>query len=426
MSSLSVLASNRAQVSIQRIANLLFKAELSNDEIRALPAQTLYLAVKHLGVGSCADILQAATIEQCRLMLDFDCWDGDQFSEDSFWEWLAVADEDHGLEILQKLVRCFDLKLVALLLSRHVQTKVFEEKTDNPPEPGFYTPDGGFTWVYVTIQEGTRHFLLTRLLALIFETNAELFYQLLSIPTVATPSMLEEDSFIERVKRLGAEGVPELDAAHQLHAPISAQECLNEIREHRRRTVVQDISIVSPLLYNSTLPPRLDELFLNIKSRDEFESEFTFIMNAALIRWRVPFFDQEGVETLVAKVKGAVSIGLDVLADLHGITVQESYEAIGIQKLYRLGLSFLQQLRSFALKIPLENAEKLGPNSPAFLFLAGARELFPEAPAFLGGSGEIIYQDGKLESGTRAFERLIEVQQSRKQLEQLLSDSKLS
>jgi hypothetical protein len=238
--------------------------------------------------------------------------------------------------------------------------------------------------------------------------------------------MLEEDSFIERVKRLGAEGVPELDAAHQLHAPISAQECLNEIREHRRRTVVQDISIVSPLLYNSTLPPRLDELFLNIKSRDEFESEFTFIMNAALIRWRVPFFDQEGVETLVAKVKGAVSIGLDVLADLHGITVQESYEAIGIQKLYRLGLSFLQQLRSFALKIPLENAEKLGPNSPAFLFLAGARELFPEAPAFLGGSGEIIYQDGKLESGTRAFERLIEVQQSRKQLEQLLSDSKLS
>src|SRR4051812_29931238 len=144
----------------QKLAKAIFKADVPEEYIRQIPAQSLYMAMKENGLESSAEIIEIATLEQCRLLLDFDVWEKDQFSEAQFWEWLALTDATNSLVIVQKLLKFVDLKLVALLIARYVDVKVLEEPTDEPPGPGSYTPDQGFTWIFINAEDSTQHFLL--------------------------------------------------------------------------------------------------------------------------------------------------------------------------------------------------------------------------------------------------------------------------
>ena len=175
-------------VTSSSLAKAIYKAELPEKFVRELPAQSLYLVIKHNGLLSSADLVGMASLEQCRLLLDLDCWQGDSFDEENFWDWLALTDENSNLDLLKKLLHFVDYKLVALIIDRYVSVIIVEEGTDAAPGDGYYTPDRGRTWINVTNPDSTKQFLLNRFLALIFETQAELFYQLISIKNVATDS----------------------------------------------------------------------------------------------------------------------------------------------------------------------------------------------------------------------------------------------
>ena len=223
----------------------IFDADAPEQIVRQLPEQSLYMVVKSTGLQSSSDIIMMASMEQCRLLTDFDLWIGDTLNEDALWEWLALTDEIESLELLQKFIKIADLKLIAILIERHVEVKIFEEPTEQPPAEGFHTPDKGFTWIGIKTEDATKHFLLARLLALIFESSAELFYQLISIMTVATTSILEEESYQERQKRLAAEGIPEPEVAAAVHAPYSLTEAKTEVVGKRGRGHVDDIRSIS-------------------------------------------------------------------------------------------------------------------------------------------------------------------------------------
>lgn len=397
-------------LSIANLAQMLFKGDASPDYIRSLPAQSLYLAVKHLGIASAADILETASIEQCRLLFDFDCWSKDQFDEEAFWEWLAIADDEHGLRLLQKFVKFVDLKLVALMIARHVEVKVLEEKTDNPPAPGFFTPDQGFTWVHVTVPEGTRNFLLSRLLALIFETSTEVFYQILSVPGVATQSELEEESYQERSKRLQSEGLPSDEYSFEINTPLSESQVFGASdRRVGTESRIKDMPVVEPLVYDGILVRPFADLLPNLTEREEFEGELTLITNAAFLRWSIDISDEQQVRHWIAKVRGAVNIGLEIACARTGESPWHVYQRLGLKSLYRLGLGTLFSLQKQAARIPEDALRDLSSESEIFSLLAGAREKFPEAPLFLDAQGNLLNQSGVLQPGFRSFDHLREI-----------------
>lgn len=393
-------------LSIANLAKMLFRADASQDYIRALPAQSLYLAVKHLGIASSADILEAASLEQCRLLFDFDCWKKDQFNEDNFWEWLSVADDEHGLRLLQKFAKFVDLKIISLMISRHVETKTFEEKTDNPPEPGYYTPDGGFTWVHVKIEESTRNFLFSRLLALLFETDADLFYKLLQIPAVATETELEEESYQGKSKRLQSEGFPSDEYAFELNSPLDERLLPQELVSKPNRQILKDIPSIEPVVYDGVFVRPLADLFSQLTSREEFEGELSLIMNAAFVRWSVDLTDEEQLRHWITKVRGAINLGLETVMLRTGKTALEIYTALGLQKLYRIGLWKLHALYLQASKVSDETIRGLADDSAIFAIIAGARERFPETPVFLRSDGTIDAPNGQLQPGYRSIEHL--------------------
>jgi hypothetical protein len=385
----------------------IFDSESPEQMVLQLPVQSIFMVIKQAGLASSTDIIAMTSLEQCRLLTDLDLWHGDNLNEDALWEWLALTDESDSLEILQKILKSIDLKLVAVLIGRYVESRVFEEPTDQPPGPGFHTPDKGFTWVGIKIDNPDRHFLFARLLAMIFETNTELFYQLLATPSVATVSMLEEDSYQERAKRLSAEGIPDRELANEINSPYPFNEALRDLHEREDRKIVEDIRAVEPLLYEGRASRLFAELLRRVSDRDGLEMEFTYILNGAVVRFGVDFSDHEQVLDLCERIKGAVNLGLERLVKDSDRTVQDVYQVLGLGKLYRLGLTELLAVGTVARKISLEDAERIRGQDPVlFSIVACARESFPCAPDCIDDNGSSVERDGSLASGTRAIDNL--------------------
>jgi hypothetical protein len=365
------------------------------------------MVIKQLGMSSCCDLIMMASLEQCRLLTDLDLWHGDTLNEEALWEWLALTDEGDSLELLQKILKCIDLKLVAILIGKYVETKVFDEPTDQAPGPGFHTPDKGSTWIGISTDDENHHFLLARLLAMIFETNAELFYQLLATPSVATVSMLEEESFQERTKRIAAEGVPEPEVAAEIHAPLSFNEALADLHEQRVHKVIEDVRPVEPLLYEARSSKLFAELLRRTEDHEVVEMEFTYVLNAAVVRFGVDFSDQEKVLDMCERIKGAINLALEKLVKDSDRTVHDAYRVLGLGKLYRLGLTDILSLRAEARKISLEAAEAIRESDPVlFSIIACAREPFPCIPACIEDSGTVVETALGLQPGTRPIEGL--------------------
>jgi hypothetical protein len=395
-------------ITSKNLAKQIFAAELPEQYIKSIPAQSLFIAIKRNGLPSSVDVLEIASIEQCRIMIDFDCWQKSYFNEDNFWEWLSLTSEDDDLALLQKFLKCFDLKIITLLIAKYVQYEFFEEATDRPPGPGYYTPDKGRTWISINIEDSDRHFHFGRMLALLFETDTNLFYKLLSLSTSQTSSVLEEEAYQDKSKRLAAEGIPEYELAAGINNAASENQIKSLLTEgesatKNARPKVFDIQAVEPLIFDSAVSKLLNQLLSEMTVREEIEGELTYIMNAAIIMWGVEFFEYPKILHLSEKVKGAINIGLEKAVIISSLGVLEVYKKLGLVKIYQLGLSELKNLR-----LKLTEIKKTGrvPSNPETeLIFEAVIQPFPEMPLFLKagykkeeGDSSIATTSGPIES----------------------------
>ena len=173
------------------------------------------------------------------------------------------------------------------------------------------------------------------------------------------------------------------------------------------REIVEDIRAVEPLLYESRASRYIAILLRDVRDHEEIEMEFTFLMNAAVIRFSVDFCEQDRVLALTDKVKGAINIGFEKLSNETKLPVKELYLALGLGKIYRLGFAELMALRAFARKASPEKVEEVKDRPEIFSTLACAREAFPEMPLFLKDDGTVEARDGgSISQGQRAIESL--------------------
>lgn len=334
------------------LAREIFNAPSPESFTRSLPAQSLYVTCLRRGLSSSLEILEMASREQFQLLLDFDLWKRDRLNEDQFWNWLELPDESNDLTILQKILQSIDLKILCLIFSRYVDVISNEEPTEEAPDIHFSTPDKGHTWIRSQTQDEHKDFLLKRLLALIFETDSDLFYQLLSVPTVSTPSMLEEESYIERAKRVEAEGIPSVETSIELHTGISLESTIKKLASDNYRIIESfDIRAVRPLVYDSRLPSPLKDLAAQIQSPEKFETEITLLLNSGCIYWAIDLSDKERIEMLAGFIRGCINLALEALLESTDRSLQEIYSAIGLIEIYRTGLSQVLSLKELALDI---------------------------------------------------------------------------
>lgn len=405
------------RLNAKQLAKAIFDAELPEGYVKQLPAQSLFMAIQTIGLASSVDILRLITPEQQQLLFDFDFWDKDRFNEDRFWNWLEITDEDEDLILLQNFLRVLDLKLIGILIERYTHTIIMEHPSEAPPAPKYFTPDKGSTWTAINIDDADRHRLFARLLALIFETNPDLYYQVMSIPNVSTPSILEEESFQEKSRRLRDEGVPELDTAHEVHAPIDVERLTQDIKSARvvRTRPTLELSI-TPIVYQSGTVEPLASTITRMASEasheelSDFESELTHITNSAFVYFGINFSDWDRAVEFTRLVRGALNIGLETLmqqTNHDGISI---FRSVGLKPIYRVGMTALKAYNNLAMKVSKTDLEKLVHEPAIFSIIACAREIPPQLPLFLNCDGSYETLDGKLLQGHKSFDHVLELE----------------
>ena len=397
-----------------RLLRAIRDANLSEETLRSLPAQTIYIACKAFDIASVGHVLEVITTEQYSTLLDFELWDGDSVSEERFWYWLeTINDLDDGLEHLSRFISSIDLHVLALIIFRFVECIVVEERTDQPPGPAYYTPDQGHTWLRLRLEDPGLVRLLGKLLALLHTTNPGLFYNLVINPNQMTPLELEEEAYAIKTRRLSDVGIPDYDIAAKLHAACSAQAIA------ARKKVPEDLDApgvqpVLPLVYQQGSIEPLDSLFRELAASGTEEldgaiEELTLITNAAIIFYHVPFYEAEQVSELIGKVRGSINIGLQRLCELTDLTVQEVFREVRLQNAYKVGLFEIRELQRKASSIPQAVLDAAIEDQLSVDVVSYAREDFPELPRCIGPRGELVHENGVILGGKRPFETMSDI-----------------
>jgi Family of unknown function (DUF6178) len=389
-----------------QIYRRVFESTSPEVTVQELPSELLYLAIIDRGIVSASELIEIIPVEKLRVVLDLDLWRNGEFNEDAFWEWMRVTDSTDDLQLLHRIVGAFDLKIMSLIFGRYVVSMVFDEPADEPPGPDFYTPDKGLTWIQVSAPDNDTHFLLSRLLALIYEGAPNLFYQLLSLPSAWTLAMIEEEAVIDRNRRLIDEGIPDREHAEQLHKPLSLNELKSSLST-RSRLVSESssphrLAVIEPFLGDTPLPSPLRICLLSPALREDFLPGFTLLCNAATVFFGIHIGNTSALTLLLEGVKSTLGLAFEDLSEKLALSREDLFIELGITSLYRYGLSLMFALRRDAHRIRQEQCSALEREHRAdWLFLQGLRRPLPLAVEegenssveFRGISGIVEYRD---------------------------------
>lgn len=335
---------------LSSLSRAVFKADVPESAVRELPAQTLYQIICYNGMESSVDLIEMASIEQTRILLDFDLWSPDGFDEEHLWNWLELSSEEDDLVILQKVVAALDLKIVALLINKHLEIVQKEESTDSPPGPLFFTPDNGYTWIRVICEEERKHFLISKLLAFLFESNSDIFYQLLATKTITTPAVLEEEALADKTKRLSAEGLPDQALAAEITSFLSVAEGLKQTQEACSKFSATEIIIAEALTRLSDSIEPLTSALKEVENLEDALSEMTLLINSVLVRFRAILSDNQGLLFFASQTHGALNLGLDLLILRSGLSAENILNKVGLQIPFRVGLTQILDISKTAKK----------------------------------------------------------------------------
>lgn len=412
---LHTLKQNILDISPKNLAKAIFNSDIPEEIVRTIPAQNLYMTICYNGISSSVDLINIASVTQRRLFLDFDCWEKDIFNEDNFFIWLSLTDDDGALDLLKKILQSSDLKLIAFLIGKYVTVYSQEEPTDLPPNGDFYTPDKGYTWLNVSTGDEEKDFLLKRLLALIFETSVELFYQITSIQTISTPTELEEQAYEEKNKRLASEGIPEFEECVELNQPLSKEKIIEKIKNKKFYKYEVSENIL-PLKINTDVLEPLTSFINGIKDSQMALSELTRILNACVVFYDNSFNNFENISKLNECVKGVLNIGLEKLLESNVIISNEIYPIVNLQDIYRYGLNFIFEIKKEALKKSKDENKNF--DSIELSILENFSKKLPTIPLFIQDENTYLKdEEEKLLVGERAILNFKDILLAKKILE---------
>lgn len=384
--------------------------------VKALPAQSVYMALRAGGDESASELVSLLSLEQYRLVLDFELWRGDSFAEDNFWRWLAVIDNESSGGGLVQLLKAIDRRLLVLIFTRYVRVFFLEEPSDAPPAERAYTPDKGRTWISIDIEDEARHRSLGRLLAALHESNTVEFYQLLGVVGAATSLEMEDKAYQEQQRRLQGEGIPDHETSWRLLTAIAAEDFLKLLAQEKRKTSAVSRYNIQPLLSEFRRDDFLSGLHKEIAVqpnqllKEQFEGEFSLLANAAMVFWRVPFCEPDEENILLIKLGGMLRVGIERAEELSSLSPIGLFQASGLSSLLRLGRGELERLRVRAHAVKSAEKEEMISEQALQSILSALLEPIPMLPRFFSPQGGFLEDEpGKLKSGLKAFESLAEV-----------------
>ena len=340
----------------RRQVDALLEGENPGARVRSLPVVHLNRLLSELGLHDAGDLLELASPEQVRDVLDLQIWQGDRVDLDELLDWA------HGLATLsvparRRHLRQLDIELIGLLLRSRSVIYLVAEDTELPPdEPEgllYRTPDGWFV-LDVTGDTERAHQLFAVIEALYGDDPDDMRRLLLNLRW-ELPSDLEEWSRRWRSARLEDLGFEDPIEALAVYAYLDP----SSVRADERTTDRPLVNDPEPVGRASLLPLRGPaESFwaaavagLPVDEADRLRVALMALANRTMVADRIAPTDHDLGQQSLQQLHWRLSLGLECLCAGREKRAPAVLAGVALSRIARVGHSVLLDLRHALLSV---------------------------------------------------------------------------
>ena len=331
--------------------------------VHSFPEEDLHFLIHDIGLENALPLLSLASNRQWEYMVDMETWDRDRLNFQTTTAWLQLllaADAD-------RLVKwCYEEKLdwIEVVLFRNIELRIRE--SDQSPSDlgeGFFTDDDTFYVRFVDYPVATpqeeafkrlRNEMLGQLLRRLSRFDHPRYQGLLMEAAGVIPDEIEEELFRMRNVRLGEKGFLPFDEAIGVYQPLQPEELAARGKKILRPEPTDDRHLPVPQISVTFLEG--DTLFVRALKQiraphilEQLQAETAGLCNRVIAADRAVIRGRDQLQTIVSKVGGYLSIGLErLLAGTRQDREKKAAEAIQRHMLidiFRTGFASALQLK---------------------------------------------------------------------------------
>lgn len=337
----SIAARASAPATMKRIEQLL---DRGREAVEAMSSVELNYLVGEAGIGDALELIELASPEQVRELVDMQVWTGDRIDGALLLDWtyaLATTDE----RVRGRLLRGLDVELLALLLRTRCTIYLADEEEQPPEARGvFYkTPDGWFV-LDLAAEDEARIAQLIDVIGALYAEDPAWARSLLQQSTWELPGELEEWSLRWRNARLADLGFADPMEALAIYAYIDPEQVRPDEKTADAPLRSDPEPIASTALESidrSSFWGRALATIDDPVERERLARALMWLGNRALSADRVLPSDPERVRQSLAHLQGRLSLGLEHLCDGRIERAADVLANVALMRIARLGYSLI-------------------------------------------------------------------------------------
>ncbi len=334
--------------------NWLLDREEPAEFIGELATGELYFTMREIGVGDSHVLLDLATQDQIKGILDLDIWTGHEVKLERWIGWLDMA-RSHSIDTALKLVRSTEPELLQLLFTRTVRVHGGDLDIDMVPDElqVIPSPDGVF-WVTIPRE----HELADRLhdmMKLLWAADIKMMRDVFQTARFELTSQIEESLIRFREGRLEEMGFFAPGEALSVYAHLSPHKMRAQVREDlatmRVAPPLEHGVVVHDVVLHHVTPPDTLGAVLNEMSpseRERFAETFTYLVNKVFMARTGDLSQTDALPEIGGHCGALVNLGLLWLSDESLKRALQVATSLWPEQLFRVGFSLVQKLGTHA------------------------------------------------------------------------------
>ncbi|MGM0574310.1 MAG: DUF6178 family protein [Myxococcota bacterium] len=317
----------------------------------------LYFLLRDVGMSDGQALVELATDEQLRGLLDLDLWSRHEIRLDRWIGWLELALSVH-LDTALRMVRITESELIQLLFTRRVQVHGHDLDVDMVSDDYevYQTPDGAF-WVTISREDELAE-RLPYLMKVLWASDADRMRDIFQTARFDLATNVEEELLRFRGGRLEDMGFVAPDEALSVYTFLPPKKARDKVRRElrgmppvrlpdvgRAATGLALRNVEAPRLLGDVLA-RLDE-----ETTGHVAEAFGRLVNKVFMAWTGDLSHTDHLPAVGRHVASLVNLGLGYLADESVETGVEVLARVWPEQLFQVGYSLTFTLARRARRI---------------------------------------------------------------------------
>ena len=334
------------------LVNAILDDPAAPQKLESVPSVWLHRLVCEVGMADIADLLELASAEQVREILDLELWHGDRLDLDEALEWvhfLTTLPEHAAFRHLRGL----DVELMGLLLLHHVRIYLVEEENvpDEPEGLLFPTPDGWFVLEIMVATEADAQKIIA-VVNTLYRDDLENIRRLLQNLMWEFSPELEEWCLRWRNNRMADLGFASPAEALELYAylaPTSVQPATEQTADRPLRQDPEHPGQTPLVVLAGSSEDSFFSRVLGLVEGDAEEQLLSQILmalgNRSLAADRVDPADADAARLSLDQLRWRLSLGLEFLAERQPERGLQVLSQVALMRIARVGHSLTLDLR---------------------------------------------------------------------------------